>query len=114
MLKKYQLWSSHCGSTVTHPIRIDEDSDLFPGPTHWVKESSVAKSCGVDRRHGLDPTLLWLWCRLMATAPILPLAWELPYTEGAALKRPKKKRGKERKKKEIPTNLITAKGEKLQ
>ena len=27
-----------------------------------------------------------------ATAPILPLAWELPYAAGAALKRPEKKK----------------------
>ena len=43
-------------------------------------------SCGVGRRHGSDPVLLWLWCRLAATAPIRPLAWEPPYTEGVALK----------------------------
>ena len=29
-----------------------------------------------------DPSLLWLWCRLAATAPIQPLAWEPPYAEG--------------------------------
>ena len=34
----------------------------------------------------MDPVLLWLWCRLTAAAPILPLAWELPYDTGAALK----------------------------
>ena len=34
-------------------------------------------SCGVRRRHGSDPALLWLWYRLVATAPIRPLAWEL-------------------------------------
>mgnify|MGYP007113924879 CR=1 FL=1 len=31
--------------------------------------------------------LPWLWCRLGATALIGPLAWELPYAMGAALKR---------------------------
>ena len=30
--------------------------------------------------------MLWLWCRLAATAPIRPLAWELRYATGAALK----------------------------
>ena len=39
-------------------------------------------SCGVGHRYGSDPTLLWLWCRLVATA----LAWEPPYDVGAALK----------------------------
>ena len=35
--------------------------------------------------------LLWLWCRLAAVAPILPLAWEPPYATVRPLK--KKKRG---------------------
>ena len=43
-------------------------------------------SCGVGRRHGLDPALLWLWCGPAAVALIGPLAWEIPYAEGAALK----------------------------
>ena len=34
--------------------------------------------------------MLWLWCRLAAAAPIQPLAGELPYAAGAALKRKKK------------------------
>ena len=33
----------------------------------------------------------WLWYRPATIAPIQPLAWELPYAVGAALKRPKKK-----------------------
>ena len=48
-------------------------------------------SCGVGHRRGLDPMLLWLWCRLAAAALIGPLAWEPPYAEDAALKRKKKK-----------------------
>ena len=47
-------------------------------------------SGGVGCRHGSDPTLLWLWCRPAAVAPIQTLAWELPYATGATLKRPKK------------------------
>ena len=43
-------------------------------------------SCGVGHRHGLDPKFLWLWCRLAATAPIQPLAWELPYAASVGLK----------------------------
>ena len=38
-----------------------------------------------------DLELLWLWCSLVAKAQIQPLAWELPYAIGAALKRQKKK-----------------------
>ena len=44
-------------------------------------------SCVVGCRCGLDPTLLWLWRRLEATAPIQPLAWELPYIVCTALKK---------------------------
>ena len=39
-----------------------------------------------------EPVLLWR--RLAAAALIRPLAWELPYAMGVALKRPKKKMGK--------------------
>ena len=35
-------------------------------------------SCGVGRRSGSDPALLWLWCKPVDTAPIRPLAWEPP------------------------------------
>ena len=34
-----------------------------------------------------DPMLLWLWCRLVAKAPIRPLPWEPPCAAGAALKK---------------------------
>ena len=46
-------------------------------------------SCGVVQRTDLDPALLWLWCRLTATALIQPLAWQPPYAAGGALKRQK-------------------------
>ena len=46
-------------------------------------------SCAVGHKHDSDPALLWLWYRQAATAPILPLAWELPYAMGAALKKKK-------------------------
>ena len=49
-------------------------------------------SCGVGCRQGSDFTLLWLWCRPVATAQIQPLAWELPYAESPGLKRQKKKK----------------------
>ena len=51
-------------------------------------------SCGVGHRCGSDLALLWLWPRSAATAPIGPLAWEPPYTVGAALKRTKKTKKK--------------------
>ena len=57
-------------------------------------------SCGIGRRHGSDPTLLWLWHRLTAVALIAPLAWKPPYALGVALKSKEKKKKKERKKEE--------------
>ena len=59
-------------------------------------------SCGVGRRHGLDSVLLWLWRRPVAMTPIQPLAWELQYTVGVALKRQKTKE-KKRVKEEMST-----------
>ena len=49
-------------------------------------------SCGVGCRRGVDPVLLWLWCRPEATAPVGPLDWEPPYAAGAALKSKKRKK----------------------
>ena len=48
-------------------------------------------SYGAGHSCGLDLVLLLLWCRPAATAPIQPLAWELPYAMGVALKKTKKK-----------------------
>jgi len=66
-----------------NPSSIHEDMGSTPGLTQWVK----AASCAVGRRCGLDLELLWLWRRPAATALIRPLAWDLPYATGAALKR---------------------------
>ena len=70
--------SSHCGSVVMKPKSIHEDMGSIPGPTKWVK----------------DPALPWALYRPAALAPICPLAWELPYAMGAALKK-KRERKKE-------------------
>ena len=48
-------------------------------------------SCGVGHRCDLDLAWLWLWRRLAAVAPILPLAWEYPYAMSAVLKQKNKK-----------------------
>ena len=48
-------------------------------------------SGGVGCRCGLDLALLWLWCRLAVAALIQPLAWELAYVTGVALKKQKNK-----------------------
>ena len=51
-------------------------------------------SCGVGRRLGSDPVLLWLWRRPEATAPIGPLAWEPPYASGVAQEMAKRQKEK--------------------
>ena len=56
----------------------------------------VVVSCGVGQRCGYDPTLLWLWCGPPAAALIQLLAWELPYTVGAALKKQSKNKNRTR------------------
>ena len=63
---------------------IHEDVDSIPSLIQWVKD--LAMSCGVGHRRGLDPVLLWLWCRLAAATSIRTLAWELPHASGAAPK----------------------------
>ena len=66
--------------------RNHEVEGSIPGLNQWVKGSSVAVSCGVGRRHGLDPALLWLWCSPAAVAPIRSLSWEPPCATSVALK----------------------------
>ena len=77
--------SDHCGVVETNPTRIHE-CRFDPWPCSMGEGSSIAISCGIGRRHGSDPKLLWLWCRPMTAAPVWPLAWEFPYASGAALK----------------------------
>ena len=74
--KSTSFWSSHRGSAKMNLTRNYEVVGSIPGLAQWVK----------------DLALLWLWCRLAATALIGPLAWEPPYATGAALKRLKKKK----------------------
>ena len=73
-LKKVILGSSRRGSVAADLTNIHEDTGTIPGSAHWVK----------------DLTLLWLWCRPVATAPVGPLAWEPPPAVSVALKRQKK------------------------
>ena len=56
--------------------------------------SSVAMSCGIGCRRGLDLALLWLWYKPEALALIRPLAWELLCAAGVTQKRWKNKQKK--------------------
>ena len=68
--KDRRVWSSPYGSVETNPTRNYKVLGSIPGLAQWVR----------------DLALLWLWCRLVATAPIRPLAWEPPYATSIALK----------------------------
>ena len=56
----------------------------------------MAASFSAVGRCGSDPMLLWLWYRLAAAAaaPIQPLAWELSYAAGVAIKNKQTKKYK--------------------
>ena len=85
-LLKTILWSSHCGAAEMYLTNIHEDAGSIPGPCSVGRGFSIAVSCSMGHRRGSDPLLLWQWCRPAAAALIRPLAWELPYATGAALK----------------------------
>jgi len=75
---------------VKNPTSILEDEGSIPGLAPGIKGSSIAVSCCVGQRtRKLDLALLWLWCRPAATVLIQPLAWELSYAAGMALKEKK-------------------------
>ena len=92
--RKTQTRISCYGSAVTNPTAVREDTDLIPGFAQGVKGSDIAVSCRVGHSCSSDPMLLWLGQRPVATAPIWPLAWELPYASDLTLKRQQKKKKK--------------------
>ena len=80
---------------LTNPTRDHEVAGSIPGLAQLVKDL-VLPCCGVGRRRGLAPALLWLWRRPAATAPIRPLAWESLYAAGEALEKAKSQKKKKK------------------
>ena len=67
--KEFLLWLSS-NEPVQYPWGCRFDLTSLSG-----LNIQVAVNCGIGCKCGLDPELLWLWCRLAAVALIWPLAW---------------------------------------
>ena len=70
-------------------------------------------SCGIGRRRGWDPALLWR--RLAAVALIQPLFWEPPYAAGRDLKsNTQSRQGRTQKKKKKKKKVQKKKLERVE
>ena len=76
---------------VKNPTSLSEDEGLIPGLSQWIKDL-VLQQASVQIT---DAARIQCCCgcvlglqllRSVAAAPIQPLAWELPYATGAAMK----------------------------
>ena len=92
----YKKWLNKYKFYLEFPLWLNGLHTQLVSMRMWVQ--SLTSFSGLRIWHGhighrcsLDLALLWLWRRLPAAAPVQPLAQELPYAAGAALKRKKQK-----------------------
>jgi len=90
--KKANLGVRVVAQRIKNLTSIHDDVGSISGLAQWVKDPALLWAAALGHRQGLDPVLLWLWCRLAAAAPIQPPAWEFPYATGVALKRTKEQK----------------------
>ena len=95
MKSRSPQWNVSFGvPVVAHQVKnltsIYEDAISIPGLAQWVEDLSFLWAVVLVWDVAWIPSLLWLWYRPAAAALIWPLAWELPYALGAALKATKK------------------------
>ena len=88
---EFPLWLSELRTR----HRVPEAAGSIPSPTQRVKDPALPQAVVQIA----DLSLLWLWRRLAAAAPIQPLALELTYATGVALKRKKEENHFKNKKK---------------
>ena len=74
---------------LTNLTRNHEVESLIPGLAQWVKDLGCHE-LWCRSQMWLGSRVLWLWHRLVTTAPTRPLAWEPPYAAGAAPEKAKR------------------------
>ena len=83
-----QMRSSHCGSAGYESDIVSMRFTFDPWLVQWIKDLALPQAVAIGHRWGLD--LVLLWCAPAAAALIRPLASQLPFATGTAIKRKSK------------------------